>query len=91
MSSARSQTLSLYRKLLKECKKYNSYNFRMYALEKTRYDFRANKDVTDPQQMKALLDKAQDNLNIMKRQVLIGQMYGEGHLIIENAEYMKKS
>jgi hypothetical protein len=42
----------------------------MYALEKTRYDFRANKDVTDPQQMKALLDKAQDNLNIMKRQVI---------------------
>ncbi|XP_053402612.1 LYR motif-containing protein 4-like [Mercenaria mercenaria] len=91
MSSTRAQTLSLYRRLIRECKKFNSYNFRMYALEKTRYEFRANKEVTDQQQVLALLGKAQENLDITKRQVLIGQMYGEGHLIIENPEYMKKS
>ena len=43
---------------------------RSYALEKTRHDFRANKDVTDQQQIAALLNKAQENLDMAKRQVL---------------------
>ncbi|WAR12178.1 LYRM4-like protein [Mya arenaria] len=65
MASSRRATLRLYKTLLRECQKLNSYNFRTYALEKAKYEFRANKAVTD-----------------------VGQMYGEGHLVIENAEYM---
>lgn len=65
--------------------------FRTYALEKTRHEYRANKDVTDPNQIASLLNKAQENLDIIKRQVLIGQMYGEGHLVIEHPEHGKKT
>ncbi|KAL4623442.1 LYR motif-containing protein 4-like [Arapaima gigas] len=41
-SSSRYQVLSLYRMLLKESKKFPSYNFRMYALRRVRDGFRAN-------------------------------------------------
>ncbi|XP_052818847.1 LYR motif-containing protein 4-like [Mya arenaria] len=88
MASSRRATLRLYKTLLRECQKLNSYNFRTYALEKAKYEFRANKAVTDGEQISTLLKKAQENLDIARRQVLVGQMYGEGHLVIENAEYM---
>lgn len=42
----------------------------MYALEKTRNEYRANRGVTDPEQIAALLKKAKENLDIVKRQVI---------------------
>ncbi|XP_063441603.1 LYR motif-containing protein 4-like [Mytilus trossulus] len=81
---SRSKALALYKQILQESKKFTSYNYRNYAIRKTREEFRQNKEVTDPQKLKDLFKKAKDNLEIVQRQVLVGQMYDGGHLVIEN-------
>ncbi|KAH3768802.1 hypothetical protein DPMN_170018 [Dreissena polymorpha] len=63
----------------------------MYALDKIRHDFRANKNVTEPAQLDVLLKKARENLDVIKRQAVIGHMYGEGHLVIENRPSQSQS
>ena len=41
----------------------------MYATRRIKDAFRENKDVTDPEKLMSLIKKAQDSLEIMKRQV----------------------
>ncbi|KAL4234993.1 LYR motif-containing protein 4 [Mactra antiquata] len=84
MAVPKSQILSLYKRLLREAKKFNTYNFRLYAVEKIQYEFHTNKSVTEPEKLSALMKKGQENLDMIKRQVMMGQMYGEGRLVIEN-------
>jgi hypothetical protein len=43
--------------------------FRHYALRKTRHEFKENKEISDPQKIQELFKKAQDNLEIIQRQV----------------------
>ncbi|XP_019629821.1 PREDICTED: LYR motif-containing protein 4-like isoform X1 [Branchiostoma belcheri] len=82
-ASTRSVVLSLYKKILRESKNFSSYNFRMYALRRTRDGFRANKDVTDPAKIQELIKQAEDSLQVIKRQVVIGQLYSTDKLVIE--------
>jgi len=42
----------------------------VYALEKVRYEFNANKEITDPAKISAFVLKAQENLDVVKRQVM---------------------
>lgn len=56
-----------------------------YALQRAKHEFHKNKSVSDPAVVSSLIQKAQINLDIVKRQVLVGQMYAEGHLIIETS------
>ena len=44
----------------------------MYAARRIKDAFRENKDLTDPDKIKSLFKKAQDSLEIMKRQVRSG-------------------
>ncbi|KAK3609394.1 hypothetical protein CHS0354_011970 [Potamilus streckersoni] len=89
MSSFRSKVLSLYRNLIRESKKFNSYSYRKYALEKVNYEFRENRNVTDAGKLSQLIKKAEENLQMIKRQVIVGQLYGEGHLVIEHHQGKK--
>ncbi|KAI8520224.1 PREDICTED: LYR motif-containing protein 4-like isoform X2 [Branchiostoma belcheri] len=82
-ASTRSVVLSLYKKILRESKNFSSYNFRMYALRRTRDGFRANKDVTDPAKIQELIKQAEDSLQVIKRQVVIGHLYSTDKLVIE--------
>uniref|UniRef100_A0A8C9TF21 LYR motif containing 4 n=1 Tax=Scleropages formosus TaxID=113540 RepID=A0A8C9TF21_SCLFO len=68
-ASSRSQVLSLYRMLLRESKKFPSYNYRTYALRRVKDAFRENKNVNDPKTVEILLNRARDNLSIIQRQV----------------------
>ena len=43
----------------------------MYATRRIKDAFRENKDISDPEKIKVLVKKAQDGLEIMKRQVWI--------------------
>lgn len=43
----------------------------MYALEKVRCEFHANKEITDSEKIAVLVAKAQENLDIVKRQVFL--------------------
>ncbi|XP_078055389.1 LYR motif-containing protein 4 isoform X2 [Mustelus asterias] len=63
-----SQVLSLYRMMLKESKKFSSYNYRTFALRRIKDAFRENKDVTNPEVIQELIEKAKANIEIIQRQ-----------------------
>ncbi|XP_067910583.1 LYR motif-containing protein 4 isoform X1 [Heterodontus francisci] len=80
----RCQVLSLYRVMLKESKKFPSYNYRTFALRRIKDAFRENKNVTNPEVIQELIEKAKANIEIIQRQVLVGHLYTAQKLIIEN-------
>ncbi|XP_077100259.1 LYR motif-containing protein 4 [Siphateles boraxobius] len=88
-ASGREHVLSLYRMLLKESKKFPSYNYRTYALRRVRDAFRESRTVGDPRVVEELLNKARDSLAIIQRQVSIGQMFEIQKTVMEPEE--KKS
>nr|XP_010966906.1 PREDICTED: LYR motif-containing protein 4 [Camelus bactrianus] len=59
---------------------------RTYAIRRIRDAFRENKNVKDPVEIQALVNKAKRDLEIIRRQVHIGQLYSTDKLIIENQE-----
>lgn len=67
-------------------KQFSNYYFREYSLRRTREDFRANRAVTDPKRIMELLDYGRRNLAVIKRQALIGQLYGHQDLVVEAAK-----
>ncbi|XP_065151086.2 LYR motif-containing protein 4 [Paramisgurnus dabryanus] len=85
-ASRRTQVLSLYRLLLKESKKFPSYNYRTYALRRVRDAFRENQTVEDPQVLEELLIRARDSLALIQRQVSIGKMYEIQKTVVEHGE-----
>ncbi|XP_045457732.1 LYR motif-containing protein 4B [Melitaea cinxia] len=80
----KSQILSLYKSLLKESHKFANYNFRSYALRRVRDAFKENKSLSDPKSIKKEFEYGKNNLEIIKRQVVIGDMYRTEKLVIEN-------
>ncbi|XP_035891724.1 protein bcn92 [Anopheles stephensi] len=78
------KVLSLYKQLLRASQKFDSYNYRMYALRRIRDAFRDNKALTDGATIASELSYAQKNLDIIKRQTIVGQLYGaRDKLVIE--------
>ncbi|XP_050359261.1 LYR motif-containing protein 4B [Nymphalis io] len=82
----RTQILSLYKSLLKEAHKFTNYNFRCYALRRVRDAFTENKSLSDPKLIKKAFENGKQNLEIIKRQVIIGDMYRTEKLVIENLQ-----
>uniref|UniRef100_A0A9L0QX90 Complex 1 LYR protein domain-containing protein n=2 Tax=Equus TaxID=9789 RepID=A0A9L0QX90_HORSE len=85
-ASSRAQVLDLYRAMLRESKHFSAYNYRTYAVRRIRDAFRENKNVKDPVEIQALVNKAKRDLEIIRRQVHIGQLYSTDKLIIETQE-----
>ncbi|KAF9155743.1 hypothetical protein BG015_008778 [Linnemannia schmuckeri] len=71
----RSQVLTLYKDLLHHSSKFAAYNFRDYA--------------TDPAKIEALIRKAEQQLEVVKRQSVISQLYGGEKLVVENPKNQK--
>lgn len=80
---SRKATLSLYRKMLQEGAKFKNYNFREYTQRRVREEFKENKNITDPKQIEALLEKAKKNLAIIQRQATISQFYQQHPTVLE--------
>ncbi|CAG9809945.1 unnamed protein product [Chironomus riparius] len=80
---SRRLVLSLYKDLLREGSKFSAYNFRMYALRRTRDAFKENKSITDGTLLQKSILEAKENLEIIRRQVIIGHLYQADKLIIE--------
>ncbi|XP_076470191.1 LYR motif-containing protein 4-like [Babylonia areolata] len=91
MSATRARVLSLYKKMLREGQKFTDYNFRKYAVRRTQDGFHHNMNVSDAARVQELIQEAEENLKIMQRQVLVGQLYGEGKLVIESMNEQDKS
>ncbi|KAG9479287.1 LYR motif-containing protein 4 [Eleutherodactylus coqui] len=84
-SSSRALVLNLYKVLLRESQKFNSYNYRTYAIRRVRDAFREKKNVGDVHEIQSLIHRARENLQIIQRQVTIGQLYTADKLIIESS------
>ncbi|XP_062336708.1 LYR motif-containing protein 4 [Osmerus eperlanus] len=82
-STSKTQVISLYRMLMKESKKFPSYNYRTYALRRVKDGFRENVHVDNPKTLDFLLNQARESLAIIKRQVSIGQLYTAQMTIVE--------
>ncbi|KAI9904008.1 hypothetical protein N3K66_000537 [Trichothecium roseum] len=77
------QVRSLYRLLLRQGAQFTAYNFREYAKRRTRDAFRENKNVEDPRRIQELVQKGLKELQIVKRQTIIGQFYQLDRLVVE--------
>ncbi|XP_013186412.2 LYR motif-containing protein 4 [Amyelois transitella] len=82
--TSKTQILSLYKALMRESQKFPNYNFRSYALRRVRDAFKENQSVTDTKTITKQIEFAKDNLSMLKRQVIIGNMYKTEKLVIEN-------
>ncbi|EDW82866.1 protein bcn92 [Drosophila tropicalis] len=89
--STRRQALTLYRNLLRESAKLPSYNFRMYAARKIRDTFRANKTINNFEEIDRQMATGKDNLELIRRQVIIGHLYTTDKLVIEHKKKLKPS
>lgn len=86
MANGRNAVLSLYRNLIRESKKWNSYNYRMYVLRKVRHEFQENKSLVDQAEITKQYNKGKEALDIIKRQATIGNLYATRPLIIETVK-----
>ncbi|KAI7905796.1 uncharacterized protein BX663DRAFT_500932 [Cokeromyces recurvatus] len=83
-ASTSTKVLSLYRNFIRYGHKFASYNFRDYANRRSRDAFRDNMKETSPEKIAAFIEKAENELAILKRQATISQMYTKGeHLVVE--------
>ncbi|KAJ7338501.1 hypothetical protein JRQ81_012403 [Phrynocephalus forsythii] len=82
-AARRDQVLRLYRALLRESQGFSAYGYRTYAIRRIRDAFRENKYIKDSAEIETLVNKAKANLEIIRRQVTIGQLYSTERLIIE--------
>nr|CAH0108037.1 unnamed protein product [Daphnia galeata] len=74
---------ALYKQLLRESSKFSSYNFREYAVMCVKNAFRENNNLTDVTAVQKQLVKGYTNLAIIKRQVIVGNMFEPQKLVIE--------
>lgn len=83
MSVKASDLRKLYRALLRNSARFSDYNFREYALRRTRDAFQQHKMEKDPQVINQLYYDGLNNLAILKRQTAISQMFKTDPVIIE--------
>lgn len=81
--------LRLYKEMIRHAKKFTSYNYREYAVRRIRDEFRSNCDLKDPMKIEAKISKAATDLEVIKRQVIIGQLYKSPKLVIESSAFVQ--
>ncbi|KAL5233443.1 hypothetical protein ACI65C_000853 [Semiaphis heraclei] len=82
-SVTRAEVLKIYKTMLRESGKFSFYNYRMYAIRRVRDAFREQKAVNDKSKIQQHLLEAHKFLNIIKRQVIVGDLYKFDKLVIE--------
>ena len=83
MDPSRRAVLHIYRNLLKEGRKFQDYNFREYTLRRIRDSFKENKLETYKNKIQEFIRCAEDNLELIKRQTIIGNLYESQRLVLE--------
>lgn len=61
----------------------------MYALRKIRHEFQENKSLKDSEKIKENYDYGRLNLDMIKRQVTLGNLYSTRPLVIETKSLLK--
>lgn len=81
--SASSASLSLFRSLLRESKKVDNYNFRLYATRRVKIGFSINRNLAGKEAEIAFLE-GEEQLGILRRQVVVGSLYPSAKSVMEN-------
>ena len=76
--------LHLYRAMLRDAQKFNSFNFREYASRRIRTDFRKNQTLTDKDDIARAIEFGIEQAKLLKRQALINRLYAHDDLINVN-------
>lgn len=90
-SESMSEALHLYRNLLRQASKLASYNFRQYALRRVRDGFLSNRNMVDLREIQKEMALGHEQLEVLKRQATISQMYSQQKLVIETQKTDSKT
>lgn len=74
--------VSLFRTLLREAKQMTDYNFRSFAVRRVKAGFKTNRNLQG-EEAAAALKTGEEQLAVMKRQVVIGKMYPSARSVME--------
>lgn len=83
MAYSKEKVLTIYRSLLRNSYKFDHYNFREYFLRKTKEEFRKHQLIPDNS---TLIEKALQDLAVLKRQSIISNMYHFDKLVVEKLD-----
>mmetsp|Transcript_22421 Transcript_22421/g.21559 ORF Transcript_22421/g.21559 Transcript_22421/m.21559 type:complete len:80 (-) Transcript_22421:402-641(-) len=72
----------LMRSLLKEAVKMSDYNFRQFALRRVKMGFVMNRNLQEEEAIAATKD-GEEQLALLKRQVIIGNLYPSGQSVMD--------
>jgi hypothetical protein len=78
----RAASLSLYRSLLREAKKVDNYNFRLYAIRRIKVGYRSNIS-SNEENAELIYREGIDQLNVLKRQSIVGNLYPSARSVME--------
>ncbi|KAF4540096.1 LYR motif-containing protein 4 [Lasiodiplodia hormozganensis] len=85
------QARSLYRSLLRQARQFAAYNFREYALRRTKDAFRENQRLTDSREIQDAISNGLKELQSLKRQTVISQFYQLDRLVVEGGKTGKQT
>lgn len=77
------QILQLYKKLLEKAYKFDNYNFREYSKRKIVETFKANKSLTNENEINQFYNEGINQLALLHRQTTISQLYTFDKLVVE--------
>uniref|UniRef100_K3WW88 Complex 1 LYR protein domain-containing protein n=1 Tax=Globisporangium ultimum (strain ATCC 200006 / CBS 805.95 / DAOM BR144) TaxID=431595 RepID=K3WW88_GLOUD len=74
--ASKQQVLRLYKEMLRNASKFESYNYRKYAERRVKEDFHKNKQLAaGSAEQESALAFAREQANVLYRQVVISKMY----------------
>ncbi|KAJ5692194.1 LYR motif-containing protein 4 [Penicillium macrosclerotiorum] len=85
------QVRSLFRSLLRQSSQFSNYNFRDYALRKTRDSFREHQHETEERRIQELIQEGLKSLRLVKRQTIISQFYQMDKMVVEGQKTGKET
>ncbi|CAX42403.1 iron-sulfur protein biogenesis, desulfurase-interacting protein, putative [Candida dubliniensis CD36] len=77
------QILQLYKQLLEKAYKFDNYNFREYSKRKIVETFKANKSLTNENEINQFYNEGINQLALLHRQTTISQLYTFDKLVVE--------
>jgi len=77
--------------MMHEGNKFKSYNYREYAARRIRDEFKQNIPIQDPQKISLLINKGNFELEGLRRQTFLNNMYFDRPLVVEGSQDKKSN
>mmetsp|Transcript_22807 Transcript_22807/g.54031 ORF Transcript_22807/g.54031 Transcript_22807/m.54031 type:complete len:86 (+) Transcript_22807:140-397(+) len=75
-------TISLFRRMMREARHFNDYNFRAYAIRRVRGGFEKNR-MLEGDAAQAALQEGHNQLSALTRQSIISRLYPSAQSVME--------